>query len=116
MDGAEKLSWCLQTQALGTGSATAWHLLFQSSSPMRVPKAWGNPWLSITGRAGRSILPLPAFPAMESHSVQARCACCAWESPGHLSGLALLLTLHGCDYSPITKLEDYEHNNAQRNY
>lgn len=68
-------------------------------------------WFSITGSAGRSILSLPAFPAMELCSVQ---ACCAWESPGHLSGLALLL--HGCDYSPITKLEDYEHNNAQRNY
>lgn len=83
---------------------------------MRAPKPRENPWFSITGSAGRSILSLPAFPAMESLSVQACCACCAWESPGHLSGLALLLTLHGCDYSPITKLEDYEHNKAQRNY
>lgn len=32
---------------------------------------------------------------------------------GHLSGLALLVILHGHDYRLITKLED---NNAQQNY
>lgn len=70
MDGAAKLSCCLQTQALGTGSATAlavfWEPLFQGSSPMRVPKAWGNPWLSITG-SGWEVH--PPSPCLSCHGI-----------------------------------------------
>lgn len=116
-DGAVKLNCCLQTQALGTGSATALASLVSQFLSLEGSQTMGKPMVFCHWECWEvHPLSLPAFPALESRSVRACCGCCAWESPGHLSGLALLLTLHGCDYSPITKLEDYRHNNAQRNY
>lgn len=116
-DGAVQLNCCLQTQALGTGSATALASLVSQFLSLEGSQTMGKPIVFCHWECWEvHPLSLPAFPALESRSVRACCGCCAWESPGHLSGLALLLTLHGCDYSPITKLEDYRHNNAQRNY